>query len=211
MAYPVSPMSTVRLLRQVLVAALLAVTSLALGVAVGVLVARSAGAHSCVGDWRVAMWHAAIEDSPTVIEVVRVDLVDEPLCSTPHVTPPTVPPPAPAADMAVPVSPPATAPPSAPTSGVEQWRGLVEAYFPPGDVERVLRIMACESGGNPNAKNPHSTASGLMQFIAGTWRWVAPQAGVDSDLDARFDPEQNIRAAAWLWSNGGPTHWSCKG
>lgn len=34
-------------------------------------------------------------------------------------------------------------------------------------------IAACiakyESGGNPRAQNPHSTASGLFQFINGTW------------------------------------------
>lgn len=31
-------------------------------------------------------------------------------------------------------------------------------------------IIQCESGGNPTAKNPGSTASGLFQFINGTWR-----------------------------------------
>lgn len=31
-------------------------------------------------------------------------------------------------------------------------------------------IIACESGGNPKAKNPSSTASGLFQFINGTWK-----------------------------------------
>lgn len=31
-------------------------------------------------------------------------------------------------------------------------------------------IIACESGGNPRAQNPSSSASGLYQFIDGTWR-----------------------------------------
>jgi nucleoid-associated protein YgaU len=31
-------------------------------------------------------------------------------------------------------------------------------------------IIQCESGGNPKAKNPSSTASGLFQFVNGTWR-----------------------------------------
>lgn len=31
-------------------------------------------------------------------------------------------------------------------------------------------VIACESGGNPRAENPTSTASGLFQFIDGTWR-----------------------------------------
>lgn len=30
-------------------------------------------------------------------------------------------------------------------------------------------IIHCESGGNPNAKNRNSSASGLFQFINGTW------------------------------------------
>lgn len=31
-------------------------------------------------------------------------------------------------------------------------------------------VIECESGGNPDAQNPRSTASGLFQFINGTWR-----------------------------------------
>jgi hypothetical protein len=31
-------------------------------------------------------------------------------------------------------------------------------------------IIACESSGSPTAQNPTSTASGLFQFIDGTWR-----------------------------------------
>lgn len=31
-------------------------------------------------------------------------------------------------------------------------------------------VIECESGGNPDAQNPVSTASGLFQFITGTWR-----------------------------------------
>jgi hypothetical protein len=31
-------------------------------------------------------------------------------------------------------------------------------------------IIACESGGNPTIQNSHSTASGLFQFINGTWK-----------------------------------------
>jgi len=34
---------------------------------------------------------------------------------------------------------------------------------------RALAIAECESGFNPNAKNPNSTAKGLYQFINKTW------------------------------------------
>lgn len=30
-------------------------------------------------------------------------------------------------------------------------------------------IIRCESGGNPHAQNPSSTASGLFQFLDSTW------------------------------------------
>lgn len=39
----------------------------------------------------------------------------------------------------------------------------------PGTVDRIIQI---ESGGNPNAKNPKSSATGLGQFIDSTWLGV---------------------------------------
>jgi hypothetical protein len=38
-----------------------------------------------------------------------------------------------------------------------------------GVTQFVDRIVGVESGGNPNAKNPNSTATGLGQFIESTW------------------------------------------
>ena len=35
--------------------------------------------------------------------------------------------------------------------------------------ERLFSIIECESGWNPKAQNPVSTAGGLAQFIDGTW------------------------------------------
>lgn len=51
-------------------------------------------------------------------------------------------------------------------------------------------IAQVESGGNPNAKNPKSSAGGLFQFIDST----ANQYG----LQDRFNPEQASNAAAQL-------------
>ena len=59
-------------------------------------------------------------------------------------------------------------------SGVEQWRGLVEQYFTPGDVNTALCVMAGESGGNPGADNPRSSAAGLWQFLKSTWNGMVP-------------------------------------
>lgn len=101
----------------------------------------------------------------------------------------------------------ATTPPPGNTgmgSDVEQWRGLVAAYFPPEEVDRALRVMACESGGNPNAYNP-SGASGLMQVLA---LWADNFGLIPSEL---FDPAINLQVARYLWDDGGWRHWVCKG
>jgi len=89
-------------------------------------------------------------------------------------------------------------------SNVEQWRGLVAAFFPLEEVDRALRIMACESGGNPNAYNP-SGASGLMQVLAS---WADNFGYVPADL---FNPAINLQVARYLWDDGGWGHWMCRG
>lgn len=91
---------------------------------------------------------------------------------------------------------------------VERWRPLVALYFPEDRVDWALRIIACESGGDPLAKNPHSSASGLFQHLARLWPERAAQAGfAGADV---FDPVANIAVAAWLLDNGGTSHWVCK-
>lgn len=79
---------------------------------------------------------------------------------------------------------------------VEQWRPLVQTHFPASRVEEALRIIDCESNGDPNAYNPYSGASGLFQFLPSTWASTAPQAGYDGY--SVFDPEANVASAAWL-------------
>jgi len=97
-----------------------------------------------------------------------------------------------------------TAPaPASVSSGVEQWRDLVAAWFPADQVDFALAVMACESGGNPSAYNP-SSASGLFQ-VKTFW---ADAYGVSHD--ALFDPATNVEIAAWIWgTQGGWSHWSC--
>ncbi|MGF1668139.1 MAG: S-layer homology domain-containing protein [Acidimicrobiia bacterium] len=91
--------------------------------------------------------------------------------------------------------------------GVEGWRPLVEHFFEAGDVERALAVMACESKGDPDAKNPRSTASGLFQHLASQW---GPRAEAIGFPDAGvFDPVANTAAAAWLvYEGGGWSHWN---
>jgi soluble lytic murein transglycosylase-like protein len=75
-------------------------------------------------------------------------------------------------------------------SDVEQWRDLVAGYF--GDkTDLALCIIKYESGGNPNAANPNSSARGLFQVMASTW---AAHFGVS--WDQLYDPATNT-AIAW--------------
>lgn len=84
-------------------------------------------------------------------------------------------------------------------TNVEQWRGLVSAYFT--QVDLALCVMSGESGGNPNAYNP-SGASGLFQVMD----WWAPEFGYTAtDL---FDPEVNTYVASQILAIQGWTAWA---
>lgn len=90
---------------------------------------------------------------------------------------------------------------------VEDWKPLVSAFFESGDVDRALRIIWCESKGDPRAENPVSTASGLFQHLGSLWEERTRQAGMrDADI---FDPVDNVALAAWLvYDFGGWSHWA---
>lgn len=79
---------------------------------------------------------------------------------------------------------------------VEQWRPLVQQFFPSNRVEEALVIIGCESNGDPDAVNPYSGAAGLFQFLPSTWASTAPKAGYPEA--SPHDPEANIASAAWL-------------
>ena len=68
----------------------------------------------------------------------------------------------------------------------------------------IARIIECESQGNPQAKNPNSTAYGLCQFINGTWEYV--QLKWDMKLD-RDNPEDQLYACDRLYKEEGKSHW----
>lgn len=84
-------------------------------------------------------------------------------------------------------------------SNVEQWRPLVAAYFPAETVNTMLCIMAGESGGNPDARNPSSGAAGLFQVMPFWW---------DHYGGDRYDPETNVRVAKLIWEQQGYGAWS---
>lgn len=84
--------------------------------------------------------------------------------------------------------------------------GSVNGYPCGGDLPPCY-VLARESGGNPTAQNPRSTASGLWQFLDSTW------ANFKGYAKARLAPVdvQNERARQ-LWAGGrGCAHWSACG
>lgn len=74
------------------------------------------------------------------------------------------------------------------------------------DVDLLNRIISAESGGNPAAKNPRSTASGCAQFIQSTWAGTRRQMG--REWVSPFDAEANVEATAWKIANGGLSAWN---
>jgi uncharacterized protein YraI len=69
--------------------------------------------------------------------------------------------------------------------------------------QAMLAVARCESGLNPNAYNARSGASGLFQFLPGTWR-TTPFANYSI-----FDAWASANAAAWMWSVGRRGEWVC--
>ncbi|HVL26249.1 MAG TPA: SH3 domain-containing protein [Thermomicrobiales bacterium] len=70
--------------------------------------------------------------------------------------------------------------------------------------EDMLRVARCESVLDPNAVNASSGASGLFQFMPGTWA-TTPYAE-----QSVFEPTANANAAAWMWSVGRRNEWTCQ-
>ena len=68
-----------------------------------------------------------------------------------------------------------------------------------GDFVILDRIIICESGWKPEAKNSHSTASGLFQFLASTWSGWG-----EGDV---FNPYDNIKGGVRLYQAQGTRPW----
>ena len=75
------------------------------------------------------------------------------------------------------------------------------AHNPPGGFLACVR--AHESGGNYQAKNPNSTASGAYQFLDSTWRTMSARAGHSGWGSARSAPSWVQDAVAIYTVNSG--------
>lgn len=87
-------------------------------------------------------------------------------------------------------------------SDVDRWGPLVASYFNPEDVDRALCLMELESAGDPEARNPSSGASGLMQVMP---FWAGYFGYSPSDL---FEPWTNLEVAARIRDQQGWGAWS---
>lgn len=76
-------------------------------------------------------------------------------------------------------------------SGLSDW-----------EYERLVRIMDCESKNDPHARNKHSSAKGLFQFLDSSWK----QWGHGSV----FNPRENIIATIKYYKHSGFKPWVCK-
>lgn len=61
-------------------------------------------------------------------------------------------------------------------------------------------IIECESGWNPEAKNPNSTAKGLFQILNGTWEDFECPGDVLNAYD-------NLNCGYKILKEGGKQHW----
>lgn len=96
-------------------------------------------------------------------------------------------------------------------SGPHDCAGLVQRAFDHMGVGwrggEAVRVMMCESGGNPRATN--GSHDGLFQQADAYWSGRSAQYGQAGR--SAFDPWANaIVSAGMVRDTGGWSHWSCK-
>lgn len=77
-------------------------------------------------------------------------------------------------------------------------------------VDAFLRcVIAHESGGDPKAENPTSTASGLYQFLDGTWQAYARESGIGDQYRRASSAPASVQTALarWVVVNKGKYPW----
>lgn len=101
---------------------------------------------------------------------------------------------------------------------VNPHRAIVERYATKYSVnpDFIDCILFRESSYRTDATNGSSTASGMGQFLLGTWKWMRGLMHDDPNPALRFDAEESIETLAWAVSKGYANHWevvlnnSCK-
>ncbi|HUS16615.1 MAG TPA: hypothetical protein VM536_16590 [Chloroflexia bacterium] len=115
--------------------------------------------------------------------------------------------------LATPAAPLAAAPLDSPTRVTQAtlnqylaWMREARVLYPYAQpVEKMYRVMMCESSGDPRAAGGGGRWLGLFQYVPGTWRgsWNPYRAS------SIYDAKAQIFATAKAWSIGMQSHWSC--
>lgn len=93
-------------------------------------------------------------------------------------------------------------------------RELIEKYAEKYGVDSALawRVARCESPKDgdvdPLAKNPTSTASGVFQFLKGSWKYYGTQLWGSVEGKDVFNREHNIELAMYVMSKRGTVDWT---
>lgn len=76
------------------------------------------------------------------------------------------------------------------------------------DVLLALNIACAESQFIETAKNPESTASGIYQWISGSWKYYGEKYWGTIDGRDRFNADDNIELAMIVMSKLGTSDWA---
>lgn len=85
-----------------------------------------------------------------------------------------------------------------------------EVYMPPESpkLSVIERIAICESGDNPHAKNPYSSASGRFQFLWSSWYRYGLELWGQSFYEKNiFSYQDNTELAEYVISKYGTGPW----
>ena len=86
------------------------------------------------------------------------------------------------------------------------WMASAKAMYPyPQSLDKMWRVMMCESSGNLWASQGHGKHVGLYQYAPATWRGRWNPYRYNNIWDAR----SQIYATAKAWSIGMQSAWSC--
>lgn len=106
-----------------------------------------------------------------------------------------------------------------PAAGQSAWGAYWEnvvyeaAWYWGADGDLMVRVMYCESGGDPSAVSTRLNVNGthdlgLFQINALTWQEWEQASGLSGDPMNGYD---NAQMAAWAFANGLEWHWACRG
>ena len=146
------------------------------------------------------------EPASTGANTLRSPIIQTPLPTSPSTTP--TPPPTTTSSTPTTTTTTTTTltPLRDPPPEAEQWRSLIEEYFPSAEVGQALAVLWCESRGIAKATNPSSGAAGLFQHLPKYWPERSVAAGfTGSDI---YNPQANAGVAAWLATTQGWYHWN---